>query len=200
MQLDIKTNFPEVQRALKQLQSDVGGKALVSAMNRTMALARTQMGREITSEYRVTAAYVRERLQLKRATFRNGQLSFTSELIGGNGKKRSANMIAFIERSVSLAQARKRGKEGTLSQLRFQVRKTGGKKIITVAFIGNKGRTVFIRTGKARLPIKAVSTIDVPQMFNQKRINAKVVGVIQARFPEVFARESKFFIAKFNAR
>ena len=45
-----------------------------------------------------------------------------------------------------------------------------------------------------------MSTIDVPQMFNQKRINAKVVGVIQARFPEVFARESKFFIAKFNAR
>ena len=152
MQLDIKTNFPEVQRALKQLQSDVGGKALVSAMNRTMALARTQMGREITSEYRVSAGYVRERLRLKRATFRNGQLSFTSELIGGNGKKRSANMIAFLERSVTLAQARKRGKEGTLGQLRFQVRKAGGKKIITGAFIGNKGRTVFITPARRGCP------------------------------------------------
>ncbi|WP_382155397.1 phage tail protein [Hydrogenophaga sp. ANAO-22] len=200
MKLDFKTNFPEVQRSLRQLRSDIGGRALVSAMNKTMAQAQTQMGREITSEYRVTSAYVRERLRLKRAAFRAGQFSFTAELIGGNGKKRSANMIAFLERSVSLAQARKRGKEGTLNQLRFQVRKTGGKKIITGAFIGNKGRTVFIRTGKDRLPIKAVSTIDVAQMFNQKRINRAVVGTIRARFPTIFASEARFYVSKFNAR
>lgn len=199
MKLDIKTNFPEVQRSLRQLRSDIGGRAMVSALNKTMAQAQTQMGREITSEYRVSSAYVRERLRLKRASFRDGQLSFTAELIGGNGKKRAANMIAFLERSVTLAQARKRGKEGTLNQLRFQVRKAGGKKVITGAFIGNKGRTVFVRTSKGRLPIKAVSTIDVASMFNQKRINRAVVGAIQARFPSIFEREARFYVSKFNA-
>ena len=156
------------------------------------------MTREITSEYRVTSAYVRERLRVRRATFKAGQLSMTAELVGGNGKSRSANIIAFMERSVTLAQARKRAKAGTLDQLRFQVKRAGGKKIITGAFIGNKGRTVFVREGKDRLPIKAVSTIDVASMFNQKRINRTVVGVLQERFPVIFEREARYFTSRFH--
>lgn len=198
MQLDIKTNFPQVQASLKALRADIAAKALTSAVNKTMDQARTQMVKEITSEYRVSSSYVRERLRIKRASAKGGALAIVAELIGGNGKKRSANIIAFLERSVSLAQARKRSKDGTLKELRFQVRKGGGKKIIKGAFIGNKGRTVFVRTGKTRLPIKAVSTIDVPAMFNQKRINAAVVAVMKARLPVIFEREARFFVSKFN--
>ena len=68
--------------------------------------------------------------------------------------------------------------------------------MIRGAFIGNKGRTVFIRTTDKRLPIQALQTIDVGQMFNQKRINARVVAAINTKFPELFARESKFFLSK----
>lgn len=198
MQISISTNFPEVERMLSRMQADVRERALPSALNKTMEQGRTQMTREITGEYRVTSAYVRERLRIKRASFKAGQFNVSAELVGGNGKNRSANIIAFMERSVTLAQARKRGKDGTLNQLRFQVKRSGGKKIITGAFIGNKGRTVFMRTGKDRLPIKAVQTIDVASMFNQKRINRRVVGVLKDRFPTIFEREARFFTTKFN--
>ena len=67
------------------------------------------------------------------------------------------------------------------------------------AFLINGGKTVMIREGKSRLPIKALQTIDVAQMFNTKRINAKVVQLIEERFPGIFANDVKFFVSRFNA-
>ncbi|MBC7600863.1 MAG: hypothetical protein H7238_17875, partial [Polaromonas sp.] len=104
------------------------------------------------------------------------------------------------ERSISLATARKRGHRGTLNQLHVQIRKAGGKKALGSAFIGNKGRTIFVRTGKARLPIKALQTIDVASMFNTRRVNAKVLKLIEAKFPDIFANEVKFFTNRFNSK
>ena len=198
VQFSIKTNFPDVQRQLSALRDDVRSKVLASAMNKTVEQAKTQMIREITAEYNVTSTYVRDRLRIKRASFKGGALGIEAALIGGDGKRRSANVIRFAEQVVTLAQARKRAKDGTLGQLRFKIRKSGGKRIIRGAFIGNQGRTVFIRTSDKRLPIKSVSTIDVPSMFNQKKINARVVAMIEAKFPELFARDAKFFTDKFN--
>jgi hypothetical protein len=199
MRIDIKTNFPEVQRSLDRLRSDIASRVAATSVNRTLEQARTQMTREITSEYRVTSAYVRERLAIRRASFKAGVFGIKGELVGGSNRKRSANLINFVSKVQRVAGGGRRRKDGSVAQLTFQVRKAGGKQTITGAFIGNKGRTVFIRTGKGRLPIKPLRTIDVAQMFNQKRINARVVGAIRDRFPVIFAREAKFALAKFNA-
>lgn len=198
MKIDISTNFPEVQRKLQTLRSDISSRVTASALNRTVEQARTQMTREITAEYNVTAAYVRDRLAIRRASFKQGTFEMRAELTGGSNRGRAANLIRFVEKSVTLAQARKRAKAGDLNQLRFQIRKAGGKKVIKGAFIGNKGRTVFIRTTDKRLPIKALQTIDVAQMFNQRRINARVVALIKTKFPELFARDLKFYLGKFG--
>lgn len=201
MQITIKNNFPSIQKRLGQLSDDIRDKALASALNKVTDQARTQMTREITKEYNVKAAYVRDRLKITRARWNKGAVAMQATLTGSgrNGRSRSANVIAFLEKSVTLAQARKRGKSGTLAQLHFQIKKSGGKKIIPGAFIGNKGRTVFIREGKARLPIKAVRTIDVPSMFNQRRINATVTQLIKDKLPSIFERDVKFYTDRFNA-
>lgn len=198
MKLDISTNFPDVQRKLQTLRADISSRVTASALNRTVEQARTQMTREITAEYNVTAAYVRDRLAIRRASFKQGTFEMRAELTGGSNRGRAANLIRFVEKSVTLAQARKRAKAGDLNQLRFQIRKAGGKRVIKGAFIGNKGRTVFIRTTDKRLPIKALQTIDVGQMFNQRRINARVVALIKTKFPELFARDLKFYLGKFG--
>ena len=80
-------------------------------------------------------------------------------------------------------------KSGKRQQLRFKIRRDSGNKQITGAFIGNKGRTIFIREGKGRLPIKAVNTIDVVQMFNVKRINLAVRETLLAGLEANFDRE-----------
>lgn len=199
MQISINLNFPEVQRKLDALQRDIGQRALSSAVNKTLALAKTQMIRGIAAEFNVTAAYVRERLRVRRATAKGGVV-IEGSLIGSRagGKGRSANIIAFVEKKTSLADARRRRKAGTLNQLFVKVKRRGAAKPLKGAFIGNNGRTVFERVGKERLPILPKQVIDVPQMFNTKRINSAVVAALKTKFPEVFEREARFFVDRFN--
>jgi hypothetical protein len=81
-----------------------------------------------------------------------------------------------------------------------KIKKAGPRKLIKGAFIGNKGRTVFERAGSGvgRLPIRAVETIDVQQMFNTRRLNAAVINKINQLLPIEFARASSYLIARFN--
>lgn len=199
MQISIKTNFPQVQAALDALRQDVRDRALASALNKTVEQGRTQMIRQITDEYVIKASDVRERLRIGRATFRQGSFAMSATLAAGG--KRSMNLLRFVERMVTLAEMRRRNKkEGGAPQLRFRIKKSGGKQVLPGAFIAtaNGGTAVFQRVGKGRYPIKAISTISVPSMFNQKRINAAVVTAMQQRFPDIAAREIAFYISKFN--
>jgi hypothetical protein len=210
--VNIKTNLLDVRGALDQLYADTIERAAVSAVNKTMAKANTNMVRAISREFNVTASYVRDRLRIERASFVGGKARIAAALVGTG--KRSANLIAFVERSVTIAQAKKRMAKGeggkyTLGngavvskalQLRFKIKRNSGVTMIPGAFIGNKGRTVFIREGKSRLPIKALATIDVPSMFNTKRLNSAVVAAIQTDFPDIFEHEVKYYTDRFNAR
>ena len=198
MQLTISTNFPKVQAALDALQADVRDRALASAINKTLEQAKTGMVREITAEFNVKAAYVRDRLRIRKAFFK-ARFEIEGSLIGGKaGAKRSANIIAFVERVVTLAEGKRRAKAGTREQLFVRIKKGGPAVPLKGAFIGNDGRTVFERVGKSRLPIKPVQVIDVAQMFNTRRINAKVVQLMRDKFPDIFAREARFYTDRFN--
>ena len=182
MQINIRTNFPEVAAKLGRLQDGMASKVLARSLNRTMDIAKTAMSKEIRTEYNLSAAYVRDRLRVRRAFARSGQFSLSAELIGGDGKRRSANVIAFGARKAP---------EGVSVLIR-----KGSRKVIKGAFIGNKGRTAFRRTGRARLPIEPVRTIDVAQMFNARRINAAVVAAMRQRFPAIFERELAYALSQ----
>lgn len=188
MKLSIQTDFPQVKQRLERLRADVADKALAMAINRTMDQARTAMVRQITRAYNIKAGFVRQRLAISRVSFKSGSMAFTASLTGTG--KRSANMLAFVAR-----EAPNNGRRGG-PQLGFRIRRGGPITRVTSAFIGNKGRTVFARTGDARLPIRALRTIDVPQMFNQREINAAVVQVIHDRFQAVFEQQVRFYASR----
>lgn len=210
--ISIRTNFPAVAATLDRIAVDAGNKAMVRALNATIDQGKTQMAREISREFRISVAVAKARLAVRKASAKGGQLRFEAALEATRrGQGRSMNLIAFVEKSVSLAQARKRMRAGeggaqTLRhggqvqkalQLRFQIKRSGGQKMIPGAFIANGGRTVFIREGKGRLPIRALNTIDVPQMFNAQRINQVVVRVMMSRFEANFRRELRAVLGGF---
>lgn len=185
MKIVVKHNFPEVQRALTELRKDIAERAAASAVNKTMAQAKTSMSKEIRSEFTVPAAKVNAALRVSKASFRNGLYRIEATLESPAKRGRSLNVINFQARQTS------RG-------VSVKIKKGGPRKVIRSAFIANQGRTVFERVGKSRLPIKAVQTIDIAQMFNTRRINARVVKFIETKFPAVFAHEASFFLTKFN--
>lgn len=187
MQLTIKTNFPQVQKGLDALHADLQGVVLMRTVNRTIDIAKTAMNREIRKEFNVTASYVRERLFVRKATLKAGRFRVEAALTA-SGKfkgRRSANVIAF---------AAKQAKQG----VSVKIKKAGSRKVIKGAFIANQGRTVFVRTGDKRLPIAPVQTVDIPQMFNTRSVNAVVLRVIDERLPAVFEREARFALQRFS--
>lgn len=188
IQLSIKTDFKDVQRKLAALDAEVQKRVVPAALNKVVSKARTEMTRQITSEFNIKAADVRDRLRLIRAKRDMSKWYATLDPFASSRRGRSLNLIRFVERSVTLAEGRRRQKSGTANQLRFQIKKNGAKQVITGAFIANKGRTVFVRTGDKRLPIKALSTIDVPQMFNTKRVASAVVDRIRREMAVEFDR------------
>lgn len=190
IKISIRNNFPQVAAQLNRLSQDVGDKAMVRALNKTVDQGKTEMSRKISQEFRISRADAVQRLAVRKASVKGGALRFEAILEATRrGKGRSMNLIHFVEQKVTLAEAKRRRKAGDLAQLRFQIKRTGGKKVLPGAFIANKGRTVFIRTGKQRLPIKALNTIDVVQMFNTQRINSVVREVMLKKFDANFRRE-----------
>jgi len=175
IRVDIR-GLDAVQKNLARLQSDLRDKALSASLNKVGPKARTEMTRAITSEFALKTSDVRPRLSLSKAS--RNHLVVVLDPYGSRRRGRSLNLIHFVEQRVSLAEMRRRRQSGD-RQIRFKIKRGGGLKKIPGAFIGNRGRTVFRRTGKDRLPIQAVSTIDVPQMFNARRIAGRVLDRIR---------------------
>lgn len=192
MQLNIKlTGLDEARKRLKALSTITGDKAMAMALNKTAAKGKTEVNRAITQRYAIKASEVSNSVSVRSASAKQGGQLQASISIFGSAKKqgRSLNLIHFTERMVTMAQGRKRTKDGTQNQLRFKVIKSAGLKTIlgdstlkNGAFIGNKGRTVFQRVGKARLPIKPVQVIGVGQMFNFRPITERVINRINREF------------------
>jgi len=190
--INVRTNFPEVMAKLSQVSDEIGNRAMVRALNATITQGKTEMARDISKEFRISVGTAKDRLEVSRASSKGGVYKFEASLQATRkAKGRSMNVIAFV------GALPKRTKKGKMAQIKFQIKRQGGKKTITGAFVGNNGRTIFIREGKARLPIKAVSTIDIPQMFNTRRINEVVRQVMIDKFEANIERELRVVLGGF---
>ncbi len=184
IRMSVRADLSAARNELRRLDRGLREKAIANALNRTAAQAKTAAARDITSTFNLKSAYVKGRIRVSRAAPRSGRLEVTLSAPG----KRSANLIRYAETRVTLAQHRKRGKAGTLG-VYVKVRRNGSYQLVKGAFIGNKGRTVFRRVGKARLPIEALTAIDVPQaMFSDVGIT-NLQRAVQRVFPHRLAHE-----------
>lgn len=204
IKMSMRNNFPAVARQMERLPEDIANKAMARALNKTVDQGKAEMARAISSEYRVKVGDAKRRLSVTRARFR-GALHLEAVLeatrpdgLYGNDA-RGMNLIHFV-----VGGQPKRTAKGKMRQLNFQIKRSGGRKQLKGAFIATNKRTggtaVFIREGKDRMPIATKTTIDVPQMFNTKRLNQAVREVMLKRFATNFDRELKAILQGFVKR
>ena len=194
--ISIKSNFPDVAKSLDLLPEQLGNKAMASALNKTIKQGRTQMARGISQEYNLSYKAANGRLRITSAKGTGRQLMLRAALDAPG--RHGMNLIEFVLRG-----AKGTKKAGTAGHVGFRIKRGGPIKFIRgarAAFIGNKGRTLFRRVGKERLPIEPVTTIDVPAMFNAARINSVVRQTMLAKFAGVFAHEASFFLERWKPR
>jgi hypothetical protein len=184
IQINVKADISKVSRAVGLFGKDMQ-RATASALNKAVAQGKTRMAKEIRGEYNLTATRIKERLKVRRA-YASGRISLSAELSGTG--KRAMNVIAFVK-------GQPRPRQPVYVQIRRGVAK---KRLNDMTFVGNKGRTVFRRTGPKRLPIEPVRTIDVPQMFNQRRINKIVRDVMQQDFARILTSEARYYARRLS--
>lgn len=183
-------NVADVKTRLAQQAQGIRDKAIGPAINKVAEKARAEINRAIAQEFAVKASEVRNAITLIKA--RAGKLEARIEIFGSSKKRgRSLNMIHFLAavqaagQSVNVrgSRASKRSLSGLGGQIGFLIKRAGGLKVLEGAFIGNKGRTIFRRTGKSRLPIEPLQVIGFAQMFNSRRISSRIMAKINADLP-----------------
>jgi len=205
IRIDVR-GIPEIQRKFAGLASDLRGKVLASALNKTAAKAKTEMSRRIREEFVIKAADVNPLLSIRKASARGNRLEAVLEAFPKRRGHRSRNVMLFGARQIKGKETKRLRVQVAPGQWRMMdvlvgggvsvlISRKGGRKLIKGAFIGNQGRTVFIRTGNGR-QIKAVETIDIPSMFNTRRINEAVVRKIRTELAVEVDRAIKFHLSK----
>lgn len=197
----------KLQSRLALLPVELKDRAIAAALNRTAEKARTEVDRAIRAEYVISSERVRSSVSLRRASAQRFDFEASLSIFGSPSRRgRSMNVIAFMEKKTTLAQARRRAKNNDLFVvgrrgqllpiLRFVFKRGSGPKTIEGAFVGNKGRTVFRRVGKARLPIEPIRVIDVGQMFRSKKVSPRVLERIRRDLPVELDRAAKAVMAR----
>ncbi len=194
--ISIRHNFPKVAAQLDRLAKDVGDKAMVRALNETVRQGKTAMARQISKEFRVKVGDAKDRLDVSYATAKGSGLRFSASLMATRKTKgRGMNLINFVTSIPT------RNKKGKLGQLKFQIKRAGGRKFIKGAFVATNrktgGKAVFIREGRARMPIRTLTTVDIPQMFNTRRVNSVIRTVMAQRFEINFQRHLRAVLKGF---
>jgi len=176
-----------VQDRLRRVASDLRPKVLGPAINKVAEKARAEINRAIPQEFAVKASEVRNAVSLRKA--RSGDIEARITVFGSTSRRgRSMNLIHFLAAVQQAGKAiKKRGVKASKAdlsalnrQLGFLIKRGGGLKKIDGAFVGNQGRTIFRRIGKARLPIEPLQVIGFSQMFSSRRISERVLAKIKA--------------------
>jgi hypothetical protein len=189
-----------VKANLSRLDGDLRGRAMAAAINKTAQKARAEISRAVRQEYAVDATRVRNAIELHNASAKaDGRLVAWINIFGSSSKRgRSLNLIHFLETKVSLAERRRRSKAGTQQQLRFRIKKGGPLITIPGAFIGNKGRTIFVRENPndPKSAIRPLQVIDIQQMFSSTKIRTRVLAKINADLPIEVQRAVRWMLAR----
>lgn len=202
VKLDVRGLY-DVKNRLSRISDSLQSGVVNQAINKTAQKARAEINRAIYQEYAVRQDEVRNAIDLRKAN--KTDLTATINIFGSKSRRgRSANMIRFLAIAQLAGMAVKtRGAKVTRKQARaignqlgFKIRRAGGIKKIDGAFIGNKGRTVFIREDKSRLPIQPVQVIGFSQMFNSRKINLRVMDKVRADFSDEIDRAIKLALSK----
>lgn len=203
MRVSTRIDFSQALKKLEGLPEKVQQKAIIATINRVAAKARTEMKRQIGAEFNVKAGDINSQLSVSKANKSQNVVQAVLSSFGKRKGKTSRNVMLFDARQVEgkgrPKQVRVQFKDGSWRTIKVKegggvsvkIKRNGGRKLIPHAFIANKGRTVFIR--KEDGTIKGVETIDIPNMFNTRRIYANVLEKIRADLIAETDRSLKYF-------
>ena len=165
MQISVEADIRGATRGLLLMQKDINT-AAVAALNRVAVTTRAVASRSISQQTSLPVNEVRQRVPLVRAN----KYTLEAEI---SAKKYAPNLMRYAARQTRPGVSAKAWRE---------------RKVYRGTFIANKGRTVFKRTTRERLPIEPVYGPSVPRTFIRDETTRAMRSTIDRRFPLEFDR------------
>jgi hypothetical protein len=171
--MSVQSTIKQVTRNLSAIERKVIPKATVTALNKVGKEVTTVAVKTINARTGLQQKVIREFLDSFKASSRSWVFLLRA-------RRRPFNLIRFGARQT------KKGVSANAWE---------GRKVYKGAFIGNSGRTVFTRKGKARTPIKSVYGPDMRVFLEKTNLDAmeKKVG---ERFPKLLFDAINFQLIK----
>ncbi|KZZ70645.1 hypothetical protein A3765_16215, partial [Oleiphilus sp. HI0130] len=168
-----KEQLGEVELMLKGLSLD-GPKILTRALNKTATKGRTRSSEEIRKQVNLKAAYVKGKLNISRATYKNLQSKITAEKRGVLMTRYPHTMLA---RGGVTVKIKRNGARAKLPSAFKTFVYAGGKRVEVLA----TPATGKYRTGNRKM--KVLYSPSVSQVFNAVRddIDAEMVDYLAAQ-------------------
>jgi hypothetical protein len=182
---DITSDLREVQWLVNGLGAGVE-RATTRAINKTATSVRAQAAREIQQKRALLIGRIKKDLGLTRATMARQVAVITA-------RGRPIPMREFKPSQT------RQGVSVRISKASGRVKlKRNGNKSFQVAKIGNN---IFVRRGKARLPIDKWPPVPgIPRVFAQRQVESVMRRTVADRLPVLFSQELNFEIQKAQAR
>ena len=180
--ISVRPDFTAAQRLLLQTDRNVRT-AAARALNRIGDKVKTRAVRSISASYNITQARVRERIHVRKA-WAAGDLAVEVSVRSKWGR-RATNLITFGAKPIG-----KRG--GVRVKIRRDRPAVEAPKWFIITNRKTRGTFVARRTGPGRKDIKSVTSIDVGQMFNARKVNEQLRAVVQREFAPEFERHLRY--------
>nr|BDD46856.1 hypothetical protein 20 [bacterium] len=182
--VSIKSDLKQFKRKLTSLERDAYPKAVVRTLNRVGGSARTASAKHIAPLMESRQGDVKRRIRQEKATKRR----LWSTLIASG---RPLRLMAFKARqTASGVKAKAWGQTKIYKHTFIAPFKAGGK--------AKKG--VFVRKGKARLPIKQLWGPGVTQLFKQKENDTVMERTVRERFAKEFRANLNYYVSRLKKR
>lgn len=179
MRLDVRHDLDRVKKELRHIQKTIPA-AMSAALNKTAAGVRTDAGGPLAKLTGLGVNTVKQAIKLRKAS--PGQLMAILE-----ARERPLNMIRFMSAGQKRAMASRSKKRGG------KVLKIGGARKApwgkpreykpgAAIFIGNSGRTVFVRESKRRGDIHGMWGPSLPREMVRGEIRAATLSSFRRRW------------------
>lgn len=175
LNISVKADIDSAKAQLLYLQNTTVGQAAAHALNRTAQQVRSAAVKEVAQRTGVKQKDVRRVLDITvRAT--PARLTAVVQATG-----RTWNLIRLGARQVAKG---------------VSYSAWGKRQLAAGAFLANKGRTVFRRVGKIRLPIEPLYGPSIPRSMASKAVEDAMRSIIGDRWPINFAADLRYFLRK----
>ncbi len=156
-----------------------------STINLILRKSRVQTVQEVRKVYNIKSGDMKKAMVITRASNQKQE-----GLIKIKGTRLPLDRFAARKRVVKTGRGKRVG-------VTVRVKKSGGRKLVRQGFQGklrNSGKvTVFKRVGRARLPIRRLTTTSPAKMF-EKEAEKKLFEIFERELPIIFDRQLMFYL------